>query len=236
MQRRAFPLAFCAAFGLATFLALAGEAPAQDQPDEQTDRIVAYSEAKLLARYPGIARRTAGRLDVMLAGDDFVRFDNTCPEAYSEGKCHNYDLVNFAPVAKIAVLRVQYYEWHTAILIDVESARQFDADHMPNISADGRYLAVVESNLMNEEYIVQVIEHRSGRFSLIADKLDDDSCQFKAWQSNTAFTIVCQDKAGRYREKRVAPDGDQRWSVRLTGNPSSEEEFNRLANESYETE
>jgi len=236
MEYPAFHRPSCAVFFLVLLLALTGRAAAQEPPDEQVDRIVAYPEAKLLARYPGVARRAESQLDIMLAGGDYVRFEDTCPAGDNEGKCHNYELVNYSPKAKIAVLRVQYFEWHTAILIDVESARQFDSDHMPHISSDGRYLAVVESSLMNEEYIVQVIEHRSGGFALVANNLDDDSCQFKRWESNTAFIIVCLDKAGQYREKRVASGSNQRWSVRLTGKASSEEEFNRLANQSYDYE
>jgi hypothetical protein len=187
-----------------------------------------------LSRYPEIGRRSGSRLDIAVAAGDYFRFEDTCPAASQDAKCHTYELVNYAPGSNLVVLKVGFFEWSRALLIDSESGRQFETDELPNISVDGRYLAVVIADPMSDTFNVEVIRHDREGFFLVGDKLDSEPCRFKEWRAGYAFAIVCKNPEGDYREERVSSQGGEKWSAASTGVAASEEEFEALDARAYE--
>jgi hypothetical protein len=214
-------------------------AQAQDAPAANSGAapaVIAHPEAKLLSRHPDIAQRPGSRLDVTLAAGDYLRFEDTCPGTSEDSKCHTYELVNYAPARNLAVLEIGFYEWHRALLIDTESGRQFEAEDLPYVSADGRFLAIVQADEISTTFNVQIIRHDRAGFFLVADKLDTEPCQFKEWRSDAAFAMICRDTAGNYREKLVTPQGDETWRVSLTGRVAPQQELEMLSKQAYESE
>jgi hypothetical protein len=182
--------------------------------------VLAPRERNLLSRFPEIAQRDNFKLAITFKdGSTRVFEDNElpCGPHEGEGDCSIYHLYEINVGEDIAVVIEGHMEGHEIHVFSYGIGNPLTASDIPHPSPSGNLWAIATSDDMNGIWEINVLK-RTGETLKLLQSFPDQPCEFESWQSDTSFSVLCEDfselgHAPPNRKKTVSRIDNGRWSI-----------------------